>query len=73
MNIVPICGIKSKAGEEKMSSFQRRTSVRVVKILNILLMTAVFGVMWYVFYADTIRVPFYNKGNGVVIGIFTVL
>ena len=56
-----------------MSSFQRRTSVRVVKILNILLMTAVFGVMWYVFYADTIRVPFYNKGNWVVIGIFTVL
>ena len=56
-----------------MSSFQRRTSVRVVKILNILLITAVFGVMWYVFYADTILAPFYNKGNWVVIGIFTVL
>lgn len=50
-----------------------RTALRVVKLINVLVMTALFGVCWYLAYADNIRSPFYNKGNWVVIAIFAVL
>ena len=37
------------------------------------MMTLPFSLCWYIFYADTIRSPFFNKGNWVVVGLFAAL
>ena len=42
-----------------------------VVLLGIL--TASFGWVWYSFYSDTILLPFYRRGNWVMIGIYAVL
>lgn len=56
-----------------MHGVQYRTALRIVKIMNVIIMTALFGCCWYLAYADHIRSPFYNRGNWVVIAIFAVL
>lgn len=53
-----------------MDKVKYRTALRVVKLINVAGMTALFGICWYCFYADNIRSPYYNKGNWVVIAIF---
>lgn len=50
-----------------------RSALRIVKLINAVGMTAIFGVCWYWFYADNISSPYYNRGNWVVIAIFAVL
>ncbi len=56
-----------------MDGVRYRTALRVVKFINVVLMTALFGTCWYLAYADHIRSPFYNRGNWVMIAIFAVL
>lgn len=56
-----------------MDGVRYRTALRGVKLINVAVMTALFGVCWYWAYADSIRSPFYNKGNWVIIAIFAVL
>ena len=46
---------------------------RLVKFLAIVLAVLPFVVFWYIFFADTIPMPFFNKGNWVVIALFLVL
>ena len=47
--------------------------LRAVKVLNAVLMTAAFGAMWYLYYADYTRDPFYRRGNYVIIFLFFVI
>lgn len=47
--------------------------LRGIKLLNAFLMTAVFGAVWYRFFALTIRDPFYRRGNYVVIFLFFLI
>lgn len=47
--------------------------LRGIKLLNAFLMTAVFGAIWYRFFALTIRDPFYRRGNYVVIFLFFLI
>ena len=35
--------------------------------------TAIFGYVWYEFYSDAILVPFYRRGNWLVVGIYLVI
>ena len=58
---------------KNMNTTQYRLLLRIVKGLNVVAMTALFGVAWYVFYAAHIRAPFWNRGNWAVIAIFAVL
>lgn len=46
---------------------------RLVKILVIVLATVPFATCWYLFFADNIPMPFFMKGNWVVIALFAVL
>ena len=54
------------------STLERKTALRIVKALNLVMMTMSFAFIWYTFYAKNIRSPFYNKGNWLVIAIFMV-
>ncbi|MDY2627204.1 MAG: sugar transferase [Lachnospiraceae bacterium] len=47
--------------------------LRVVKLLNLLLMTVIFAGSWYMYYSDRAFVQYYNKGNYLIILIFTIL
>lgn len=42
-------------------------------IVLLALETLLFAVMWYKYYADTIVLPFWNRGNWAVIGLYTLL
>lgn len=47
---------------------------RMVKLLNVLLMTGVFAFAWYAFYAKNLYTgAFFRKGNWAVIAVFLVL
>ena len=48
-------------------------SVGIVKLINILLMTSVFAIAWYAFYADLLWVRFFMRGHWLVIALFAVL
>lgn len=56
-----------------MDKVKYRAALRIVKLIDVAGMTALFGVCWYWFYADHIISPFYNKGNWAVIAIFAIL
>ena len=54
-------------------SMEKRIIIRLIKLLDIIAVTAVFGGVWMHFYASNVyRIPFYNKGNWVVIALFLV-
>lgn len=46
--------------------------LRVVKVLNVVLMTLPFVIVWYAFYASKITTPFFRRGNWVVIAVFAL-
>lgn len=48
-------------------------AVRFVKLLNVVLMTALFAACWYGYYAEYIVAPFYKRGNWLMIALFVVL
>lgn len=47
--------------------------LRLIKLLNLVLLTAAFGVTWYATYAKELFFPFYHLGNIVIIGLFAVV
>ena len=47
--------------------------LRAIKLLNALLMTLPFLVAWYVYYNKHIAVPFYAKGNWLIVFLFFVV
>ena len=48
-------------------------SIRVAKLVNIIMMTIPFAVAWYAAYADKTWVHFYMRGHWLVIGLFVLL
>jgi len=42
-------------------------------VINTALLTAAFALVWYVCYSQEIVLPFYRKGNWMVIGIYAVI
>lgn len=53
--------------------FMHDIQLRMVKLLNILLVTGVFAVAWYGYYAERIRMPFYCRGNWLIVFIFFLI
>lgn len=59
---------------EKMKEQRRQDGkVRLVKLLNVILMTAPFAVAWMCYYANRTDAPYYAKGNYLIIAIFAFL
>ena len=56
-----------------MENLRNNTILRIVKLLNALMVTLPFGVCWYLFYAERVAEPYYQKGNWLVIALFLVL
>lgn len=46
---------------------------RAVKLLVVVLATLPFLVCWYAYFADSIPVPFFRRGNWMVVALFAVL
>ena len=54
-------------------SIGKRIIIRLIKLLDVIAVTLIFGVVWMHFYASNVyRIPFYNKGNWVVIALFMI-
>lgn len=51
----------------------KKTMLRVVKLINVAMMTIPFAVCWYLFYADELASPYFAKGNWLVIALFAVV
>ena len=47
--------------------------LRFVILLNTVLVTVPFALCWYIFYADRVVVPFYNRGNWMIVALFMIL
>jgi len=57
----------------KNKSLFHNISTRIVKLINLVLMTAPFAVIWYRFYADQLWVKFWRRGHWLVILLFVIL
>ena len=55
-----------------MNKFKHDILLRIVKSINIILITIPFAVCWFFYYADHVVSPFYSKGNWLVILLFLV-
>lgn len=53
--------------------FFKELELRLLKLLNVILMTVPFAVCWFAYYAERIAEPFYNMGNWLVIALFFAL
>ena len=53
-----------------MDKLKQNVKMRAVKCLAVVLETLPIVAVWYLWYADRIISPFYNKGNWVVIAVF---
>ena len=57
----------------KKSQFFHDLSIRIVRLINVILMTVPFVFAWYWFYADKLWVTFYGRGHWLVILLFVFL
>ena len=51
----------------------KKTMLRVVKLINVAMMTIPFAACWYLFYADALAAPYFAKGNWMIIALFAIL
>lgn len=56
-----------------MKKIKHDLGLRIAKLLPILLAGVPFAILWYSYFADTIAMPYYNRGDWMVIGLFVVL
>lgn len=52
---------------------EHSVAVRCVKLINLVLMIVPFAICWYVYYSKQIILPYYSKGNWLVIALFTII
>lgn len=56
----------------KKDQYKRLITFASAVLLMAMLISA-FGIVWYEFYSEAIMLPFYRRGNWVLIGIYTVM
>ena len=56
-----------------MSIFIREFILRLLKLFNVLLITMPFAWGWFHYYAEHMALPFYDRGNWVVVALYAVL
>lgn len=59
--------------QERNSIFSHDLRLRSLKLFNIVLMTAPFAAVWYLFLAKNIASPYYSRGNSLIILIYFLL
>ena len=57
----------------KTDKQKKQTVLFLAKLILLIAVTAVYAVIWYVYYADKLYHPFYFYGNFVMILVFTLL
>ncbi|MDO5558760.1 MAG: sugar transferase [Oscillospiraceae bacterium] len=45
----------------------------IFTLINVSLLALAFAAVWYIFYSDEIVLPYYRKGNWMVIGVYIVI
>ena len=58
---------------DQNNEFAKDLSVSIVKLVNIVLMTVPFAIVWYAFYADLLWVRFAMRGHWLVIALYLIL
>ena len=66
-------GIIDLLGEKKVKNLKHDIGLRLVKLLNVVLLTVPFALCWYLYYAERISVNYYQMGYVAVVGLFVVL
>ena len=56
-----------------MSIFMREFILRLLKLFNVFLITMPFAWDWFHYYAEHMALPFYDRGNWVVVALYAVL
>ena len=56
-----------------MQKIKHDVGLRIVKILSVVLVTVPIALCWYLYFADSIVYPYFNRGNCVVIALFVVV
>ena len=56
-----------------MEGIKHDIILRLVKVLDAVLITVPFALVWLCYYAERTWAPFYRKGNWAVIGLFLLL
>lgn len=56
-----------------MSNRVHELILKLIKILNVLLMTGTFAAVWMGYYADRTWAPYYEKGNYLIVALFLFL
>lgn len=59
--------------KNSINYFYHDLKLQVVKLINVIVMAALFGFTWYNSYSQTIYYPFYRVGNWVVIALFVLI
>ena len=58
--------------QDKVSKY-KRVVMFLIGIVILGANTAIFGYVWYQFYSDAILLPFYRRGNWLVVGVYLVI
>ena len=56
-----------------MKNLKHDLGLRIVKLIDVLLVTVPFAMCWYMYYAQGIESPFQWKGNALIVFLFVVL
>ena len=56
-----------------MSMFRQEFLLRLLKLLNVFLITIPFAWGWFNYYAQHMALPFYDRGNWVIVALYAVL
>ncbi len=50
-----------------------RLQLEILNAIDVILLTAMYGICWYTYYGDAIAVPFYDMGNEVMMALFCAI
>lgn len=60
-------------GEKRVKKKSHKSTLRFIKLMNIVLVTLLFAIGWISYYADRTASPYYEKGNYLIVFLFAVL
>ncbi|WP_102048682.1 sugar transferase [Pygmaiobacter massiliensis] len=56
-----------------MTEFKHNLALRIVKIINVCMITLPFFLCWYCYYANRVSSPYYAKGNMLIVALYFIL
>lgn len=56
-----------------MKEIEHNISLRIVKILNLIVMVLPFALSWYIYYCNRTASPYYAKGNWLIVALFAII